>query len=118
MLHHASVKAIRAGVAMIGEIIIASVAIRPLRQALAGLMQKARRIFGGVHHLEFANIERILLRQISAPALLQAGRYGQPIRFADALAQQQAPQHWLEDPPQTSGSISTRNFGCVPLCGE
>ena len=115
MLHHASVKAIQGPepVANVeGNIGTSSAALRAtaLRQALAGVMQEARSILRGVHHLEFADVERILLGHISAPALLQAGQNSQAFRFADSLAGEQAAQHRVAGAPAYLGQHIDQKF--------
>src|SRR6202043_3858799 len=51
------------------------VVIKPLRQALTGLMQESGGIFSRVSHLEFANIEGVHLRKVDAAPLLDAGKH-------------------------------------------
>ena len=87
-------------------------------QSLTRLMQEAGGIFGRVHHLKFTNIERIHLGQVGTATLGDAGEHGfafvSPMPLRDSSRRSMA----SDDPPYTSGSMSTRNFGCVPLCGE
>src|SRR4029077_14841088 len=55
--------------------------------------KKASCVLGGVHHLQFADVERIDLGKIGAAALFYAGQHGLKLRLTDALAREQAAQH-------------------------
>ena len=50
-------------------ITICALSIQALRQPAAGMMQKATRIFGGMHHLKAADVEGVDFGQISAAAI-------------------------------------------------
>ena len=56
-------------------------------------MQKASRIFGSMHHLKFADVERIDFGKIGAAAFFHARQHGFQLLLADALAREQAAQH-------------------------
>src|SRR5579859_7465105 len=70
MFDDTSVKAVRSTVRSSQRGSRGRMTVRTLRQSLTSLMQEPRRIFGRIYHLELANIERIHLRKISAPVLL------------------------------------------------
>src|SRR5271170_998974 len=56
-------------------------------------MEKARRIFGSVHHLKFTNVEGIDLGQISATAFFNTGQHGFELLSSNAFAREQTAQH-------------------------
>src|SRR5580658_1237996 len=74
---------------------VCAVSIQPLWQTPAGVMQKASRIFSRVHHLKFADVERIDLREIGARARLDPRQHGFELRSTDAFAREQAAQHLI-----------------------
>src|SRR5712692_1388047 len=58
-------------------------------------MQKAGCIFGCVHHVKSADVERVHLRQVRAAALLDCSEHRFPLLFADSFARQEAAQHCI-----------------------
>src|SRR5215471_9322555 len=64
-----------------------------LWQSLTSLMQKARRVFCSMHHLEFPNVESIHVRQVSAAAFFHAGQQISEIVFSHAFAQKKPSKH-------------------------
>src|SRR5579863_103923 len=69
---HAGVKAVDGPVAFAGtgDCVNWRMPIEPLRQSLAGMMQKPGSLFGSVHHLKVPNAKSVQLRQIRAAAIL------------------------------------------------
>ena len=67
--------------------------VQTLGQAAAGMMQKAGCIFGSVHHLKFADVERIDLRKISAAPLFHARQHSFQLPLPNTFAREQSPQH-------------------------
>src|SRR5215467_3544862 len=64
-----------------------------LRQSLTSLMQKARRIFRSMHHLEFPNIESVHLRQVCTAAFFHPRKQVLEIVFRHAFAQKKSSKH-------------------------